>query len=449
MSKFSKYFSLIRRRFSLLIALVIVAPVYMQAQEIRMEKYRIGEGLRFTNNKDITNSDYSISITGFAQPQYQLTYFTDPEIAQAYSRFRMRRLRLRLNGAAAQQKLTWRIQIDLTGNIEGDNSADRFLTDAWIGYQVTKQVRVRVGQKNTATDNRQLLIRSHTLQLVERSRVTSAFSSIREFGVFIDGNFKTGIRSRLRPSIVISNGDGPNVFTADFGGFKYGGRVDFLPFGTFTNMGQYHEVDMMRELTPKLVIGAAYSYNYGQSSRRGRESGAILYLDDQDNYLLPDFGKLCVDFMFKYRGFSAIGEFVSTTASVPEGITQRVRNDGTTSTNFEVGGVQDVENYIKGRMMLGMGYNIQMGYLFKNRISIDARYAHLDADQHSFLNNGTFYNRPNYYTLGISKYLSKMYGFKVQTSITYVDVADGSNFYNGEPMNGNEWLFRIITSIAF
>ena len=140
---------------------------------------------------------------------------------------------------------------------------------------------------------------------------------------------------------------------------------------------------------------------------------------------------------------------MSTTASVPEGITQRVRNDGSTTGNFLVDGVQDVENYIKGRMMLGKGYNIMMGYLFKNRISVDARYTHLDADQHSFLNNGTFYNRPNYYTLGVSKYLTKMYGFKVQTSITYVDAAQGSNFFDGTPMNGDEWVLRIITSLAF
>lgn len=418
-------------------------------QEIRMEKYDFGEGLRFTTDKSKNPREYNIAITGFVQPQYQLTYFTDPEIDQGYSRFRMRRLRLRLNGSAVQEKITWRLQIDMSGSIEAEESADRFLTDAWIGYQLTENVRIRFGQKNTATDNRELLIRSHTLQLVERSRVTSAFSSIREFGLFIDGSFNTGPVSRLRPSLVITNGDGPNVFTADFGGLKYGGRVDFLPFGTFANMGQYHEVDMMRELTPKLIVGAAYSYNFGMSSRRGRNSGAILYLDKDGNYLLPDYGKLCLDFMFKYRGFSAIGEFVSTTASVPEGITQRVRNDGTTSGSFDVDGVQDVENYIKGRMMLGKGYNIQMGYLFKNRISVDARYTHLDADQHSFLNNGTFYNRPNYYTLGVSKYLSRMYAFKVQTSITYVEAAAGSNFLDGTPMNGNEWVFRIITSIAF
>jgi len=144
-----------------------------------------------------------------------------------------------------------------------------------------------------------------------------------------------------------------------------------------------------------------------------------------------------------------LGEFVGSQATVPDDITQRVRNNGTISSSFSVDGQQDVENYVKGRMMLGRGYNIQMGYFFKNRISIDGRYTHLQADQHSFLNNGTFYNRPNYYTLGMSYYLMKGYGAKIQASLTYVDVAEGSNDVFGSPIQGNEWIARIITSLAF
>ena len=42
-----------------------------------------------------------------------------------------------------------------------------------------------------------------------------------------------------------------------------------------------------------------------------------------------------------------------------------------------------------------------------------------------------------------------MYGFKIQTSITYVDAAEGSNDVTGTPMDGDEWIFRInnLTSI--
>ncbi len=97
--------------------------------------------------------------------------------------------------------------------------------------------------------------------------------------------------------------------------------------------------------------------------------------------------------------------------------------------------------------MLGEGYNIQAGYLFKNGYSIDARYTHLKADEHSFLNNATFYNRPNYYTLGISKYLSRNYGAKIQTSFTYVDGNDINN-NEGNPIPGNEWIARIMLTFA-
>ena len=100
-------------------------------------------------------------------------------------------------------------------------------------------------------------------------------------------------------------------------------------------------------------------------------------------------------------------------------------------------------------MMLGQGYNIQFGYMFKNLVSVDARYCHIEGDDYSFLNNGTFYNRPNYYTLGVSKYFQKSYGFKVQASLTYVDCAPGSNDYTGTLMSGDEWIGRVMTTFAF
>ena len=100
-------------------------------------------------------------------------------------------------------------------------------------------------------------------------------------------------------------------------------------------------------------------------------------------------------------------------------------------------------------MMLGSAYNIQAGYLFKNGISLDVRYTHLEADEHSFLNNATFYNRPNYYSFGISKYLSRNYGAKIQASWTYVDGSDGINGNSGTSILGDESLARVILTFAF
>ena len=414
------------------------------SQSMQMESYNFGEGLRFNGE-----SGNSIRLTGYAQPMIDLKNYTDVEENYLLERYRLRRLRLRIDGTSSNQRFGYRFQVDLSGTSEvGDNTGD-YLLDAYVSYAVTNRISVLFGQRATYTDNRELFMNSNSLQLVERSRLTSAFSSIREFGIFVTGRFRMNNGSYLRPYFALTNGDGRNAFDKDRGGLKVGGRLDYLPFGLFTNLGQFRQIDVMREQTPKFVIGAHFSHNSGMSSRRGRASGEIIYLNANDEESLPDYVKYGVDFMLKYRGFSAIGEYIKSEATVPEDITQRIRNNGSISTSFLVDGIQDVDSYVRGRMMLGEAYNIQMGYLFKSGFSVDTRYTHLIADQNSFLNNATFYNRPNYYTLGVGKLMSRNYGFKIQASVTYVDGSLGINNNLSEPVSGNEILFRLITTISF
>ena len=415
----------------------------LQAQTVQMNSYEFGEGLQFK-----TTDGKELKISGFVQPYFETKHYTDASNLDAENRFRMRRARLRIDGESSNKRFGYRFQVDLSGSSEDDSSVSNYLMDAYVTYDITSRINVAFGQRSTYTDNRELFMSSNTLQLVERSRLTSAFASIREFGLFLQGSFRTGGGSYLKPYFVLTNGDGGNVFGKDHGGLKVGGRIDYLPFGLFTNFGQFRQTDVMRERAPKLVVGVHYSINNGMSSRRGRESGSIIYLDDNSEESLPSYSKYGADFLLKYQGFSALGEFVKTTASVPSAITQRVLNNGSTSTNFDVDGVQDVENYVKGRMMLGEGYNFQLGYLFKNGYSIDGRYTHLEADTNSFLNNDTFYSRPNYYTIGVSKYLARNYGAKIQTSFTYVD-GDSINDSDGNPIDGNEWIGRLILTFSF
>lgn len=418
---------------------------FLNAQEVKMDKYNFGEGLNFS-----TSAGTTMQIMAYFQPYFETKHYTEADDDGGLNRARMRRARLRLDGNSSDKRFSYRLQVDLTGAGEVDNDlTNNYLLDAFIAYDITRRVTVTFGQRATYTDNRELFMNSNSLQLVERSRLTSAFATIREFGLFLDGNFKTGKTSYLRPYFVLSNGDGQNVLGKDIGGLKVGGRLDYLPFGLFTNFGQFRQADMVRELTPKLVIGANYSYNNGISSRNGRESGEILYLNNQNEVTLPDYSKFGIDFLFKYKGFSALGEFVKSHASVPSEITQRVRIDGSTSTNFEINGVQDVDSYVKNRMILGQAYNIQMGYLFKSGFSVDGRYTHLDSDEYSFLNNATFYNRPNYYTLGVTKYLARNYGAKIQADFTY-NTSDGViNNNQGEPITGDEWIARLMLTISF
>ena len=430
------------KKLSLIIAIFISTSIF--SQNISLESYKFGEGLQFNADRG-----HSIRLTGYAQPMIDLKNYTDVEENSSTSRYRIRRLRLRIDGKSKNQKFGYRFQADLSGTSETGEDTGDYLLDAYVSYAVTDRISILFGQRATYTDNRELFMNSNSLQLVERSRLTSAFSSIREFGLFVTGRLRAGRGSYLRPYFVLTNGDGINVFDKDHGGLKIGGRLDYLPFGLFTNLGQFRQIDIMREQAPKLVLGVHFSHNSGMSSRRGRASGAIIYLDENNQESLPDYTKYGFDFLFKYKGFSAIGEYIKSSAVVPDDITQRVRNDGSISSSFLVDGMQNIDSYVKGRMMLGQAYNFQMGYLFKSGFSIDTRFTHLDADENSFLNNATFYNRPNYYTLGIGKLLAKNYGAKIQASITYVDGSLGINDAQSSPIEGNEWLARIITTISF
>ena len=424
---------------------VCLTATLVHAQDVELDSYKFGEGLRFT-----ADEGHKIRISGYVQPYAESKQYTEADANESMNRFRMRRLRLRMDGVLPNERFSYRFQVDLSGASEvGDSeSSNNYLLDAYVSYNITNRIKLSFGQRYTYTDNRELFMSSRTLQLVERSRLTSAFSSIREFGFFAQGNFRTGGGSYLKPYFVLTNGDGSNAFDKDHGGLKVGGRIDFLPFGLFTNLGQFRQADVMRELIPKIVIGVNYSKNNGMSSRRGRESGSILYLNDANEESLPDYTKYGADFMIKYKGFSMLGEYIKTEADVPKDITQRLRNNGSTSTTFDVNGIQDVENYVKGRMMLGNAYNIQLGYLFKNGFSVDGRYTQLEADDNSFLNNGTFYNRPEYYTIGLGKYLARNYGAKIQASYTYVRANPGINDLNGSPIAGDEWIARLMLTFS-
>ena len=440
----------------LLAVLAFILCVNLNAQDAAFNTYNFGEGLEF-----VSEDEHFFKLGGYIQPFVESRFIFNDTLGENYNdnRFRLRRLRVRLSGNSPSYNLNYRVQFDLSGVSETGEESSNLLLDAFLTYSFNKRTKLTIGQRSLRSDNRELPMSSASLQLVERSKLTSSFAAIRDFGLFLQRDFRFKNGSYLRNYFEITSGDGMNNFQKDHGGLKYGGRIDYVPFGLFTNMGQFRQADIMRERSVKLVVGVNYSYNQGMSSRRGRGGGQILYLDSLGNESLPDFIKMGVDFMLKAQGFSVLGEYQKTSSIVPDDITQRVRNNGTVSSSFLVDGQENVTNYVNGRIMLGSAYNIQMGYLLKSLYSFDLRYTHIESDEFSFLNNGTFYNRPNYYSFGISKYFARNYGFKIQASITYVDVSEESTYatqtgdasdpYYNIPHQGSEFLFRIITSLSF
>ena len=431
------------------------AALSVAAQGISVLPYAPGEGITFT-----APGGYSMRLSGFAQPSVETRQYPQMGDHTAYTRFRMRRMYTRINGEAANEKLSYQLQFDLTGSSDGgpDAGTNNYLLDAWIAYRPMRNLTFTFGQQNTFTDNREMGFRSNTTQLQERSQLSLAFASIREFGLFITSDVKFGKHSHIQPMFSVTNGDGVNVFAQDHGGLKTGGRIDVIPFGKFSGQNQFMGVDMEYERSPKLVFGAAYSLNKGISDRRGRASGTVLYQDGSGNESLPDYRKFVADFLFKYRGFTVLGEYTRAMASVPDDITKYVRTDGTLSSNFLVKRgqdsrgqdslVTDVPAAVKARMMVGAAYNLQGGYLFKNGISLDARFTRLIPESDSFLRNGTFYNRSKYYTLCVGKYLGRSYGARVQAMFTYNTAEDGSVTLLKKQLSGSEISGALMLTIS-
>ncbi|MGL4992961.1 MAG: porin [Bacteroidales bacterium] len=416
-------------------------------KSFKLGHYKLGDGITFLSASD----SYGINLSGYVQSTFQTQFY--PEDDKAYSRFRVRRARLRLNGMAMNNKVRYRLGLDMVKGSETDaEGVGAMLTDAWVAYHPfgNNKLSISMGQRSTPTDNRELQMSSTALQFTDRSKLTSLFGTIREIGLYASGTFKVGHTSYLRPSLAITDGDGPISLGQRYGGLKYGARVNYLPFGLFRLAGESRQSDLAYEIKPKLVVGAAYSYNDGVSDRRGgRENGAILYQDANRMTALPDLSKLTLDFMFKYQGFSLLGEYVKTWGHVPSNIAYRVRNDGTTSSDFTIDGVNDKENYIKNRMMLGSGFNIQTGYFIRKFLSFDMRYTHIIADKYSFINNDLYFNRSDYMDFCVTKYLTKSYAAKVQANFGLAKTNGTIRNPEGVSVSGWEKSITILFQLAF
>ncbi|WP_163273611.1 porin [Dysgonomonas sp. 511] len=422
---------------------LLLLPAGLFAQDgVTFEKYTLGEGVTMKSNSD----SYSLNLRGFVQTQSDTRFYEGGD-DNSLSRFRIRRARLRLSGDAFRKKVSYVLSADFSESLAGEEEANSILKDAYIRYNPTSNWSVTFGQRSLGTDSREMLIGSNSLAFVDRSKVSSAFSTIREVGLFVEGTVRVGNNSFLRPSLIITDGDGSFTTGKRTGGLKYGGRINYLPFGRFREFGEFRGADLVRELTPKLSVGAAFSYNNATSDRRGgRTTGSIMYLDIDEQPALPSYSKLVADFLFKYKGLSVLGEFAKTWAGVPDDIHYRVRNDGTYATTFEGG----VEDYVKGRMMLGSGYNIEASYLFPALYLVGARYTHLRPDKNSYMHNTLYNNRRNFYEISAAKYLTRSHAIKVQASFIYVDARDGSrNLLNRDMENKNEMMFQTLLQVSF
>lgn len=344
---------------------------------------KMGEGIRVRSGDNSIYLKFEPRFQTLLEGRYALEEDDFTATAQ------IRRARLKFSGHVYRPGIEYKLELGLSNRdmriqVPDGNQASVIL-DAYMRFKLFKELKLRVGQFKMP-GNRERIVSSGSLQLVDRSLVNSRFNLDRDVGVMLENRTAIGDMI-LKQYISVSTGEG-RTKTAATSGFMYAGRLDFLPFGEFGGKGDYIEGAIYRESVPKLSLGLSYGYNDNGLRSRGT-LGDFLY-EERDQRVLS------ADVMFKYEGFSAFAEFGRRRADNPITLTQ-----DTLETRY---------------VFTGDGMNYQAGYLFKNNWEVAGRFTTLHIDPRI----SEFADNQRDYTLGVSKYIVGHH-LKVQADVTYSD----------------------------
>jgi phosphate-selective porin OprO and OprP len=387
--------------------ILIFTLAFISAQEIQSPKF--GKGLFNLVGQD---SSWTMKI-GVRMQILAISNWEDGERNE--SNFLIRRSRLKFDGFAFSPKLKYKIELglsnrDISGASKFTSNAPRYILDAVVKWNFYKNFELWFGQTKLP-GNRERVISSANLQQVDRSLLNSRFNIDRDLGIQLRHHFNLSDNFIVREIFSVSQGEGRNVTTGNLGGYQYTSRIELLPFGNFSSKGDYKGSDLKREETPKLSIGATYDNNNNAVKTRSNMGS---YMETDAGFYETNISTVFIDTMFKYKGFSFMGEYANRDAKDPF-----AKNSGETLTGDVV--------------QVGNGLNLQAGYLLKNNWEVSGRYTNIQLDK-----DITGKSPENQYTFGVSKYIVG-HSLKVQSDISYLNVNNSNN----------QLMFRLQFDIHF
>lgn len=374
------------------VAMILIAISTVSAQEISDTSF--GKGLINFTAKD---SSFSIKFAPRFQVRSLSSWDYDGEqYGSPEHNFLVRRARLKFDGFAYSPKLRYKIELglsnrDISGANDFNRNTPRYILDAVAMWNFAGNWELWAGQTKLP-GNVERVVSSANLQFVNRSLLNSRFNLDRDVGIQLRHKTKLGKNFLMREKFAISQGEGRNVTEGNEGGLQYTARLEFLPFGKFKSKGDYFQSDLKREEKPKLMVGFTYNYNQDAVRERGFTGDYMIRTDG--SIYETDQTTIFADAMFKYNGFSFMGEYAKRSAD-DEIATEA---DGITPTGDIV--------------LTGSAVNVQAGYLFKSNYEVAARFTTLTYE------DVTEALPVEQYTLGVSKYIVG-HKLKVQSDISY------------------------------
>ncbi len=340
-------------------------PLVPPGETERMAKRKVElSKIQFVPGKGLSlesaDGDFKL-VTGLrAQFLYSVEHVEeDEELVQSFS---VRRGRLSFAGNAFGKNNKFKLQLGFSPRDLGtQNGAPTTspLIDFYWDFTHFEPISVRVGQYKVPF-NRQNLISSGAMQLVERSIVNSEFSLDRDIGVDLRtkdiGNF-------FRYALGVFIGEGRNSFSDNNFGMAYVARVEVLPLGMFDDL---NEPDFERG-KPRISVGMAYAFLDRANTNRGIRGSAPADGGTTDMQLAT------ADISFKVAGFSFLSETIVRDGS---------RNPG--DDVDDMGVLIPVEDSRDG-----WGAMMQVGYLVPRvPLEIAGRYGVIRGDEAGSLSDG-------------------------------------------------------------
>lgn len=378
------------------LCMVTAAMAQNKANNINFE---LGNGLTV----DMNNGQHQLKLGGYIQTEAAYNWISDDN---SEKRMGVRRAYFNLGGKFMNDKLSFLLQM---------NFADSYpLLDAWIAYKPWKQFSVTVGQKQSFSGTRSMMFYDYALAMGERSLSDRTFfGSGREFGLFLESQFLMWEKVGIEVDAALTSGDGRNSFGSstdyDHGGLKYSGRISVYPLGFFAPGNDLTDTDFAREQTPKLVVGGAYSYNDGTSNPIGEGHGDFEMYNAEGKARYPDYQKMSLDMMMKYRGMTLLAEYTNAIGAGLKGLYTAPNPNAPLEP-------RQIANYLA----LGNGYNFQAGYLFPKNWAVDVRYSFVRPE---WSDNQTQIKKSNSIGAGVAKYFIDN-RLKVQLLGFYKDYPD-------------------------
>ena len=258
-------------------------------------EYRPGKGLTFTS------ADESFDLAMRLRAQFLYTAAHRQKSEPLEHSFQVCRARLQFVGHVFGEHNKYKAELAFSPRDEGVNGQGPQITpllDWYAEFDYVRDLTLRLGQYKVPF-NRQRVISSGDLQLVDRALAQGEFHLDRDVGLHFSSPDLGGLGLFKYYAGVWMN-EGRDAYQFRPYTNMYIARVEVLPFGMFDD---YKESDLKRHTKPGLSVGAAYAFLDDASNDRG------ILGEPPEDAGTTDFHLVTADLLFKYRGASLQGEF--------------------------------------------------------------------------------------------------------------------------------------------